>query len=310
MNSLRNLSQATMSFEMSKKRYPGYQEHFGAKDGLGKVGSWVIALIPMLESQPLRDYWDDFNEQENWAAEFASNQSSSDSRFYSTISLLTCYSDKSLNSKSSTPTSYAANTGFYLTPNDPALKLESLANTTSDSERSTISQRAENGVFVNLVPAEIVDPISKRKVSVFGPAKAVKLGDIRDGLSQTICFTESARARSWRHTSLDDDSARWKLGVVWLYAGVKSDEGKPTPIPASPEMTPMDADSKLPLTAYSATPASMHHSVNNVGFLDGSVMALSKDIDYQVYQALMTPNHRKSDAPYAMYILKDDDYRN
>ncbi len=42
--------------------------------------------------------------------------------------------------------------------------------------------------------------------------------------------------------------------------------------------------------------------------LGGSVAGMSEQIDYRVYQALLTPHTKASDVPDKVYILKEADY--
>ncbi|MEZ6080160.1 MAG: DUF1559 domain-containing protein [Pirellulaceae bacterium] len=58
-----------------------------------------------------------------------------------------------------------------------------------------------------------------------------------------------------------------------------------------------------------ARPSSNHPGLVMASMLDGSVVKLNENVDYHVYQALMTPKTRQSDAPWNTYLLKDDDYQ-
>ena len=57
-----------------------------------------------------------------------------------------------------------------------------------------------------------------------------------------------------------------------------------------------------------ARPSSNHPGVVVVAMLDGSVKNIDVTTEYHVYQALMTPMTKQSDAPLNNYLLKDDDY--
>lgn len=308
-NALKNLALATANFETAKNRYPGYQQQFGIVDGQGaKIGSWFVAIMPYVEQQALRDLWDDRQEQEMWRLA-AKGDETQLARFYPAIPWLHCASDPTPTAKFG-PISYVANTGFYLLPNDAALGLEAYTPAQSDSERSTISQRPANGIFNNQLPVQVLDPITGKSIAVFGPAdQTVSSADVRDGLSNTLLFAENTGSLSWRDTSIHHDQARLQLGMVWLYAGNNASAGRPQPM-AVAELMRMSAsrDGQSP-TAYTAHPASGHSGVYNVAMADGSVVSLSKDLDYHVYQALMTPQSRQSDVPDTNYLLKDDDYR-
>jgi hypothetical protein len=65
-------------------------------------------------------------------------------------------------------------------------------------EISVQSQRAQNGVFTNKAGA--VGNPGNNNTFGFNPAK-VKADAIRDGLSQTLVFSESMQADSWAYVS-------------------------------------------------------------------------------------------------------------
>ncbi|MFO0942799.1 MAG: DUF1559 domain-containing protein [Pirellulales bacterium] len=140
----------------------------------------------------------------------------------------------------------------------------------------------------------------------FGVAKPINSRDFKDGLSSTIIFAENTGSRSWADVSTTDDSVRFRVGFVWLYAGDQAAPGRPSPTSVA-EMAATTA--KLNVPAYAnARPSSLHPGVFNVGMGDGSVMALSNNIDYVVFQALMTPHTVQSDMPNNQYKLKAADY--
>ena len=45
-----------------------------------------------------------------------------------------------------------------------------------------------------------------------------------------------------------------------------------------------------------------------VSFADGHTQLLSQDVNYYVYQSLMTPDNTKSDMPFRNFLLKGEDY--
>jgi len=309
LNNMRNLSLALVNYETSFKGYPGYQQTFGMNDsGHAKLGSWVVSLFPQLEQASLRDVWDDPSEQANWELSWRSSNVIQEARFYPRLSSLVCPADVSAGDNRRGPTSYAANTGFYMTADDPASELGPYANVTDASQRSTIMQRSANGVFSNHLPAMAWDPRSSQIVPVFGRAKMISSMDIRDGTSQTIGLAENVQPDlSWQDYSLADDSTRYRVGVVWLYSGTRAAPGRPqpTPLPAAHSFGARPTAAVQPSLEV-AYPSSMHPGRFNVARLDGSVLSLSTTIDYRVYQALMTPNTRQSDMPAPYFELTND----
>ena len=196
---LKQLSLATINFETSKKQLPGYQSQFGNNGAPGKIGSWVVSLLPFVEEMALRDVWDDASLQRQWEAEYTGAVKTE--TFYPAIPVLICPHDISKDYIRA-PLSYLANTGFYLRPQDPALQLQAYANITDPSEQSSIAQRSANGVFANGLPATVVDPRTGNLCTVFGTAKSpIRSRDLKDGLSSTIVFSEGLGKRSWSDIS-------------------------------------------------------------------------------------------------------------
>ena len=192
-NNIKNLALATVNFESVKKQYPGYQASFGQRaDGSAKIGSWAVSLLPMLEQQDLRDQWDDPTTYQAWLAAVRDKDEKSLQAFYPEINLFVCPSD-TLQKAKFAGSSYAANAGFHLMPSDPALEMELYSAAADTSERSSISQRAANGLIANRLGPEVVDPQTGKRTKVFGySAKPTRSDDVReDGISNTVIFAEN-----------------------------------------------------------------------------------------------------------------------
>lgn len=324
-NNIKNLALANANFETSKKAYPGSQDIFGSigtgAAQQGKVGSWVVSLMPNFEQQALRDLWDDTSTQGNWIGQgqpFATPRDPNIAgQFYPNLSILACPSD-TRNNEEFGINSYVVNTGFIpFATNTPALHPDYA--TPSSSIASTRSQRKENGIFVNKV-----ERVNGASSNSFGfTAAEISADDIRDGLSQTIAFSENMQAGSWEYYSGlpgagAQDSVRWWHGMVWLYR-LENGSSAPTKRNMAQSADGLDPRNKingLKLETEIAVdgfevgrPSSNHTGVVNASMLDGSVVSLDEGMDYFVYQALMTPQSSSSDVPANAYILKDDDFR-
>ncbi len=316
-NNVKNLALATINFEGTKKQYPGYQSEF-AKTGTGssatwKVGSWVISLLPMLENQALRDRWDDASLNTIWnttAAPKSYNSASSGAQteeFYPNIKIFQCPSD-TVSAEPFGSNSYVVNCGFYVLSTNSS-SLADLGYTSSGSALSAESQKQQNGVFTNKMPGTFG----------FTPVK-ISADKMRDGTSQTLAFAENMQADSWAYVTgtsssggVTDDSARTHAGMVWHYR--LDDPSKTTKTPSSPAAAVLPVNkingNKLLATVGSldaARPSSNHPGVAVIGMLDGSTKSLDEGIEYNVYQALMTPQTLQSDVPWNAYLLKEDDY--
>ncbi len=315
-NNVKNLALATVSFETNKKQYPGYQAVFAPTSGSSptqKVGSWVVSLLPMLEQQALRDRWDDQTLNLGWygtAAPTSYNSSSTGANieeFYPNINILRCPSD-TMNAEAFGVNSYVANCGFYFSAT-PSGALSDLGYTApSASALSTLSQKAQNGVFTNKAPG------------TFGytPGK-VSADAMRDGTSQTMAFSESMQADTWAYVTgtttsggVTDDTARVRVGMVWLY---RLDDPAKTTKTATPagQVQPankVNGDKLATIVGNleTARPGSNHPGIAVCAMLDGSTKSLDEGIEYHVYQALMTPQTKQSDVPWHQYLLKEDDF--
>lgn len=298
---LGELAKANQQFEIAKKRYPGTLEAFG-KDPSGnvKVGTWAVALLPYIEQEPLYDAWQDPASTSSWTP--------TNITFYPTINLFTCNSD-TLSSETQAKNSYVCNAGFI----PVASKIASLPQYGSNlSANSTRSQRPQNGAFNNRLPTQIM--YGGSAVTPFGAgAQPTKSDTIKDGLTQTIAFSENLQALDWGYITnfQTTDEPRFAHGMVWLYRldnGANASPGRPAPDP----LLPANKINGEKLTATpgmdAARPSSGHSGVVNVAMLGGSVSAMAEGIDYHVYQALLTPHTRASDVPNIQYILKEVDY--
>lgn len=317
-NNVRQIIQATINFESSKQQYPGYQEAFGTAGNSFKAGSWAVSLLPYLEQQNLRDVWDDSSTNAAWfahAAPLSFNSSSTEAQvenFYPQINMLVCPSHsrhRPENDLNSPLNNYVCNAGFVL-PADMGLAGELGYPRDSGEGLCQRSQKKENGVFINKLPGSF---------ACSSPSK-IAASDIYDGVSQTLGYSENLQAGSWRYvtsvsasTGVRNDSARFHLGMVWHY---RLSDPSMTTRTSTPAMAVQPANlingmKDMPNMIGNpdyARPSSNHPGIVMAAMLDGSTHRLSENVDYHVYQALLTPKTRGSDAPWNTYILKDDDY--
>lgn len=317
-NNIRQIAQATINFETSKNQYPGYQEAFGTAGSSFKAGSWVVSLLGFLEQQNLRDVWNDSSTNNLWymhAAPHSFNSASTESQaenFYPNINMLRCPShprhlpENDLNSPLN---NYVCNAGFVM-PLDAKLVQELGYPRNSSEALCALSQKKENGVFINKLPNSYA----------CSPPSKISAADIYDGVSQTLGYSENLQAGSWRYvssvsttTGVRSDAARYNLGMVWLYRLSDPSKTTRTATPAGQVLPAnlingMKDMTEMVGTMDFARPSSNHPGVVMAAMLDGSTIRLSDGMDYHVYQALMTPKTSTSDAPWNKYLLKDDDY--
>ena len=298
-NNLRQLGMAIVQFETAKKRYPGYQEEFGTfrqnNAAFAKVGSWVVAILPEIEQRPLRDAWDDSTTYNAWVA-----GTMNPNQLFPYIATLNCPSDTT-HTEEIVLTSYACNAGY--------LEFDS----SGVPAATTNSQSPQNTVFVNRIRNNLNGVTG---VFAANPNAQVTADRIQDGLTNTLGLCENLQADSWgypNNANLNNPSARWHVGLVWLY---REAPGAIAPDSAIPDVKPMNLINGEKRTANididqfeCARPSSAHTGVVNAAMLDGSTIVLSDQMDYHVYQALLTPHTKKSAVPFPDYILKDGDFR-
>ncbi len=101
-----------------------------------------------------------------------------------------------------------------------------------------------------------------------------------DGVQNTLLLSENIQAGLWSDTTEAD------LGMVW----------RKSPGPCSPINECTDVGDRPQDLKY-ARPSSRHGDGVVVIFCDGHGRFLSEDIDYRVYQHLMTPDSRAAGVP-------------
>ncbi|TVP99082.1 MAG: DUF1559 domain-containing protein [Planctomycetaceae bacterium] len=317
---INNLAKGAIQEEMAKREYPGWIKSFGMFSGgfdpsdsdsqnntyaaHTKVGGWPIALLPYLEAQPTFEIWtqDKYPVIVNRGGTVQYTKSAAPN-----LPIMRCPSSITLESASG-KNSYIANAGMSHAGAPANVSFE-----------QTMSR--SNGVF-------------NSKVGEVGPA--VRADDLKDGLGNTVLFSESLQAQPWHQVlpggegpsiaALADINAavsgglhrmaRFPQGMVWHFRDERPINGVTIAAP-DPVMKIngsigtvdifglMMTDANAPSVAR---PSSAHNSGVNMGFADGSSRFVSDSIDYRVYQALMTPRGKSSNVPFAEFVLDSSSF--
>jgi prepilin-type N-terminal cleavage/methylation domain-containing protein/prepilin-type processing-associated H-X9-DG protein len=296
-NNLKQMALATVGFETSKKRYPGSQESFRlASINQTRIGSWHVALFPSMDQQQVYDLWTD-------TAYDVTAMGTMMGDFCPTISSFVCPTDSLVQGDETwAKNSYVSNNGYWggvVTPPNPDL-----------------SQKRENGIFMNLVSGNYGG-----STPLYGPTGVtVKASDVRDGLSNTLLFSENLVARPWGYMNLADYEARVSTfrsrtdtGMLWLYRSeIGANAGRPAASPPDAvhriNGTKWEVDMATSPSAALARPSAGHSGLVTVAYADGHVAVLRDETPYHVYIALMTPATKSSDSPNNLYILKEVDF--
>lgn len=292
LNNLKQLSIAMISYESSRGQYPGQcqlvkrgqTEYLAARDtdNNGKLEvynetkanawsiSWAAMLLPRMERQ---DIWDKLVDRTADSG-VSSGLSMESFEIIRPIESFVCPSDTDARSVADRAAlTYIANSGAW----DRDTGYNFLMPTTAKLD---IGDTVDNGVFLNRAEYE--------RAGTQAPSN--RMGNIKDGAGTTLMLSENI------HKDYDTLPFTWlagteqQLGMVWVV------NTTPTPSNNLDGQERIDGqegstfDAKLPRFAR---PASAHGNGVNVTFCDGHGMFLRDDIDYTVYQRLMTTNGKK-----------------
>ena len=298
-NNLKQIYIATMSFTTSKARYPGYlqverllsesamlKDHFPQTAEADIQLSWAAVLLPYLDQQSL---WEEIT-----------TNSEFDPLRPPQMEFFECYAIPKSNSRAPT-LSYVANTGM------PDLE---------EVGAGSFRDLKANGIFHDLRPGS------------YGPLWTGSY--IKDGSKTTLMFSENVHrdhdwdrkdgGRSWLAPAPNSINNEQWYGMVWVYDPSNPLEPSPKLIDRLSQDTRAEQDKKNPYSKAGsrfARPASNHPGVFVVAFAGGAVKAISNEIDYRVYQQLLTPNGAKAadlrnpDADMGVFMekgLNDADY--
>jgi prepilin-type N-terminal cleavage/methylation domain-containing protein/prepilin-type processing-associated H-X9-DG protein len=318
MNNLSQLGKAMINYETSKSRLPGYAQlvkrdnknwvtaAFNAAAGGIVVDnaldntppieppatawdiSWAAVILPHMERQ---DIWDRIVDVKSTQSLPAAEQSG----LFEVIPIesFICPSDTDVTSNPDLPgLTYSANTGSWDYDNvgTPAAFLF------PPNRGDTV----DNGIFMNLAAFER----NNQK------APQMRISKIRDGANMTIMLSENINKSYEAPPSASGAYFTWlgganitggnipefgteqQLGFIWV---VNVDPQAGATI-TSQERINRDSTSPPNWDAQFtnfARPASGHSGGVNVVFADTHTQFLREDIDYLVYQRLMTPNSKK-----------------
>ncbi|WP_246146821.1 DUF1559 domain-containing protein [Rubripirellula lacrimiformis] len=343
---LKNLALASILYENARGKLPGYAMDFGtwtvsAKpsdpsdpdadtstlDSHRKIGTWAVAVLPWLDAQPTFEHWTDDRYPIVLGGSDAMPLSSGEAGNGFTslaavnLAVFQCPSNPRSGEVTHGSNSYICNAGMY----HRGANGEAAWQILRGGEQITIdfarSMATANGVFNNKVPAIRTDG---RPVAV-GPD--VLLADFTDGQGNTMLVSENLQAMPWHRAGFINaedliitdqasevryhESSRYTQGMVWHFEDVDVNEATAVDPVHRINGSPLGENlfnlrmNKLN-AADVARPSSAHVEGVYAGFADGATRFIRESIDYQVYQALLTPSGNLSDVPRPEFKLSDD----
>jgi prepilin-type N-terminal cleavage/methylation domain-containing protein len=324
LNNIKQLMTSARSYETARKELPGYiNEIAKASNGsttTSRMASWTIMLFPYLDRN---DVW------QRWSDTSINNTTINGPDYSPYMQILNCASDPPI-SNSEPWQAYVANCGIpdnFRIPPPP--NMNPPPGGQIRRERNTA-----NGIFFDRYTLE--SPLAKRL--------AMSLDHVNDGTSNTLMFSENVQADRYTHP----ERSNWlqetmpavypgypkafeverTLGFVWspfidtavapdprLKINCMKDHRQTVGIWEDFSSGTIPQNSIEPYAL--SRPSSAHSGGVNVAMCGGETQFLRDDIDYKVYQQLMTPNHRQSDVvgnPNDLqsnkgYVLDDKDWK-
>lgn len=182
----------------------------------------------------------------------------------------------------------------------------------TDAECSYVANHGVHGTCWDDLPSN--GPFLNRAAH---PGQESNSLDVRDGLDNTIFFTENIQATKYDElgwSGFDDDGEidpailahktdlKWNPVFQWFATedppfGSRINEDKDNENLDTPE-----------LKAIHARPSSNHPGGAMFAFASGQTKFIYQGIDYVVYQQLCTPDSQNSAMPRKDYLLSGDDY--
>jgi prepilin-type N-terminal cleavage/methylation domain-containing protein/prepilin-type processing-associated H-X9-DG protein len=291
VNNMRQLAIAAHGFHDSHRRLPGWVNEVGGSHR--RMASWPIMLFPFMEQMEIWQLWND------------PTVSPPPASYYPAVDLLVCPSDPP-EDRSAANLSYVVNCGIPIRCFMPVPSGKGI--------------RTGDGVF----------NIRYNRPMFESPYLTWTMSwkQVADGVTRTLMLTENIQAGEYSSAAylnpptydalpVDDPQSQGSLvcdgqlltGFVWDF-----DPAIATAPPSDERCINVKKDfgSRAPAnTFFYSRPSSNHPGGVNAAMCDGAVFWLRDDIEYRVYQQLMTSDGAKSNIPPPNneYALNDEDYR-
>ena len=312
-NNMRNIALAMRDYETSRRELPGYANGIAKTQNSIRLATWAIMIFPQLERSDVWAKWND--------ASFVPNSTNPLPTPF--VEVFVCPSDPP-DSPDGPWLSYVVNCGRTDGAPISQYKTSPPVLAVNDPSGYANSEKLANGMFFNRfdIPG---------KNSKFIQLVA-SLDKVPDGASNTIMVSENVAAFQYTYRDNTDvpqqfsnaSNVECSTGFVWdpkVLSGQNPTDARringimPTDKKFTYQINPINFTSQY--SYYYARPSSYHTGGVNVAMCGGEVFFMRDDIDYKVYEQLMTPDGKHSDMPGPAsdpssninYTLNDSDYK-
>ncbi|EMI55297.1 DUF1559 family PulG-like putative transporter [Rhodopirellula sallentina] len=301
-----------------------------------KLGTWTVALFPWLDAQPTYEHWteDRYPIVDGAGGEFDATSGAAGAGFHQlaapNLAIMQCPSNPNSDSENAR-NSYIANNGMV--PYEAGTGGPTAAEISASMERANgaFNQKySENTDSVPTGPKVRLDDFKDGQGNTMLFSENVqalpwnRAGFINaTSITPTSPATEVGYPTASRYTQgmvwhyADPDSASTGMASVWNQMGTgsaivpsavankyKINGGKEDGVSEDIFVLRMESSNAAQL----ARPSSAHTDGVNAGMADGGTRFIASNIDYRVYQALLTLRGKASDVPWPEFILDDDAY--
>lgn len=300
-----------------------------------KLGTWTVSLLPWLDAQPTYEHWteDRYPLVAGTGGEFTGTIGSAGTGFHPlaapNLEIMQCPSNPNDDSDNAR-NSYISNNGAQIVVTSPPADIiaRSMARPNGafnnkyagtggyDTGPAVRLDDFKDGQGNTLLFSENVQALPWNRAGFIDAADlAITPGDTPPVLD--VAHPVSSRFTQgmvWHYADPDAATTAAGMTAAWNRLGT----GSP--------FTPSAVNSKLRINGGGATvsedifveqmvpgnaanlarPSSAHTDGVNAGMADGGTRYIPDNIDYRVYQALMTLRGKASDVPWPEFILDDD----
>ncbi len=308
-----------------------------------KLGTWAVAVLPWLDAQPTYEHWTQDRypiivaDPKN-PPQLGSTSGSAGDGFHSLaspqLSIFPCPASP-VDESHNAPNSMIYNNGLAWPTNKGSLAMASnLQNGAGNSKYNVtkIDPKTGEGIHTSEAPDIGLDDFTDGKSCTMLFSENIQaLPWHRAGLihsADLIINNPNQRDVKFNRTMPKALAAQYTQGMVWHYEDAEA---------ANPKLAPQwnKLGTKTPVTPRSvapihringcmngnrkslfnlrivdavsasdlARPSSAHSAGVNAAFADGSTRFIDENINYRVYQALLTPWGKTSSVPYPKYVV-------